>query len=36
MHPEQEIDKVNTPMGCTIAGLKRNVEKNYVSFIETK
>lgn len=20
-HPESEIDKVNTPMGCTIAGL---------------
>ncbi|MGI9527394.1 MAG: pyrroline-5-carboxylate reductase family protein [Weeksellaceae bacterium] len=21
LHPEQEIDKVTTPMGCTIAGL---------------
>jgi len=31
MHPEQEIDKVTTPMGCTIAGLNEMEHQGFSS-----
>ena len=30
-HPEQEIDKVTTPMGCTIAGLNEMEHQGFSS-----
>ena len=30
-HPEQEIDRVTTPMGCTIAGLNRMEHEGFSS-----
>jgi pyrroline-5-carboxylate reductase len=30
-HPEQEIDKVTTPKGCTIAGLNEMEHKGFSS-----
>ncbi|MEO6820425.1 MAG: pyrroline-5-carboxylate reductase [Ginsengibacter sp.] len=34
-HPEQEIDKVTTPMGCTIAGLNALEHKGFSSSLIT-
>ena len=31
LHPEQEIDKVTTPKGCTIAGLNEREHQGFSS-----